>query len=366
MNRTKPTRAYRSTGVRKLTRFGATCAAALLVSTGAVADVSPTDAAAARALFDEGRQLVAQGKAFEACPKFEESQKLDPGMGTLFNLGDCYERIGRTASAWATFLQVATQAKAAAQSERESVARKRADSLAPKLSKLAIVVPSESEVQGLQVSRDGVVIGRGTWGSAVPVDPGVHSVVATAPGHKRWSATVKISQEGGQERVTVPALEPGEGAMPVPVPVPVPAAAASAQAPPPKGPAAPPPKPPEPAKPPSSGKTQRVIGFVVGGAGLATVGIGTYFGIRSRGKLDDSKKFCDGEECWDQAGVDLRHDAVQSQTTGWVLGGIGGALLIGGLVTVLTAPSPKTATGSAASPPSLALGPGGASMRFAW
>ena len=35
-------------------------------------------------------------------------------MGTLYNLSDCYEQIGRTASAWSGFRDVAAQAKAAA------------------------------------------------------------------------------------------------------------------------------------------------------------------------------------------------------------------------------------------------------------
>src|SRR2546430_16366957 len=79
------------------------------------------DPAAAQALFTEAKQLMAQGKYAEACPKFDESQRLDPGMGTLFHVGDCDEHLGKTASAWAAFLEVAAQAKAAGQPARERV-----------------------------------------------------------------------------------------------------------------------------------------------------------------------------------------------------------------------------------------------------
>ena len=64
-----------------------------------------------------------QGKYAEACPKLEESMRLDSGIGTQFNLADCNEHIGKLATAWAGFLDVAAAAKAASQPDREKVAR---------------------------------------------------------------------------------------------------------------------------------------------------------------------------------------------------------------------------------------------------
>src|SRR4051812_10257047 len=72
------------------------------------AQVSPEVRSASVALFDEARRLMADGKFAEACPKLEESQRMDPGIGILFNLGDCYEHLGRTASAWISFRDVAS------------------------------------------------------------------------------------------------------------------------------------------------------------------------------------------------------------------------------------------------------------------
>ena len=105
------------------------------------------------------------------------------------------------------FLQVAGQARAAKQSDREQVARKRGADLEPKLSRLAIVVPPQSEVTGLQVTRDGAPIGRGSWGSGVAVDPGEHVVGASAPGRRNWQMKVVVAKPGATEPVTVPALE---------------------------------------------------------------------------------------------------------------------------------------------------------------
>src|SRR4051812_44001967 len=75
-------------------------------------------AAAAEVLFSDGKRLAQEGNYAAACPKFEESQKLDPGMGTLYRLADCYEHVGRTASAWAAFVEVAGSAKTSGQQAR--------------------------------------------------------------------------------------------------------------------------------------------------------------------------------------------------------------------------------------------------------
>ena len=45
-----------------------------------------SDEAAAEALFLDARARMAKGDYDGACPELEESQRLDPGMGTLFNL----------------------------------------------------------------------------------------------------------------------------------------------------------------------------------------------------------------------------------------------------------------------------------------
>ena len=82
-------------------------AATLALAPAAHAD----DDAPALVLFKEARALVGDGKYAEACPKFEQSLALEVGVGTQFNLADCWEHIGRTASAQKLFLGAAASAK---------------------------------------------------------------------------------------------------------------------------------------------------------------------------------------------------------------------------------------------------------------
>jgi hypothetical protein len=196
----------------------------LATSSVAQAEASQADKITARALFDEGRRLVGEGKHAEACPKFEESRRLDPGIGTMFNLADCLEATGKTASAWSVFLETAARLKAEGGApEKEQAARKRAAALEPKLSKLKIVVPESAQVDGLVVKRDGSPQGRGAWGVSIPVDPGVHVIEAVAPGRRRWVQSIELAKAGADVTVTVAPLELGaEAAGPPVTPMPVP------------------------------------------------------------------------------------------------------------------------------------------------
>src|SRR4051812_15569899 len=92
-------------------------ATALLASSPGALAQSP--AAEAQRLFDEATKLMQDFKPALACPKFEEAQRLDPGMATQFRLAECYEKTGRLAAAFTLFREVAAAARAAKSPERE-------------------------------------------------------------------------------------------------------------------------------------------------------------------------------------------------------------------------------------------------------
>lgn len=325
------------------------------------------DPAAAESLFYSARTLMQQNRYAEACPKLEESLRLDPGLGTQFNLADCNEHIGKVATAWAGFLEVAAQSKATNQAEREKVARKRASALEPRLPKLVVEVSSPP--QGIEVKRDGIAVGAAAWGTAIPVDPGVHRIVASAPGKQKWETTVATS-EGKTARVAVPRELPA-----------APAAVANTSAPTtPLGSAAPPPTPTTSAAaspatdsayfPPPvverPGSTQRTVGWIVMGAGAIGVGVGAGFGLASIGKRDEARNHCSGDVC-DASGVSLRDDAIRNGNISTIATIAGGASVLGGIILVLTAPkgteAPVDRAGKIRALPNVATGGGGFTLQ---
>ena len=158
------------------------------------------DAAVAEALYDQARQLVTEGKLAEACPKFAASFKADAQLGVLLNLADCNEKLGKTATAWVQFRDAVE--RAGKQSDkRVDYAQKRVDALASKLDRLTIAPPAVA-VPGLVVKLDDTDV-TALLGGETPVDPGQHSLVASAPGHAPWQTTVKIDGEGNRASVQI-------------------------------------------------------------------------------------------------------------------------------------------------------------------
>jgi len=351
----------------------ATSTVLLAASLGSPVQAQSTgDPAAARALFAEGRQLAGQHKYDLACPKFEESLRLEYGVGTLFNLADCFEHIGRTASAWARFLDATAGARAAGQAERERLAHERAAQLEPKLSRLTIDVKAQDA--GLEVKRDGQPVGRAAFGTAVPVDPGPHAIEAAAPGKKAWTTRVQVAPNAANVAVTVPPLQDNPTA-----PKPLPAA------PPPAGTpsiagfgssgatAGSTPPPTDTSEKPTggdSGGTQKAIGLVVVGAGVVGVAVGTAFFLSYKSKNDSAIGICAGDAASSCDPGDKSHhdslveDAKRARTAGFISAGIGGAALATGAILFFTAPSASNAGFTAA--PLVAEGVVGAVLRRNW
>jgi hypothetical protein len=258
------------------------------------------DAAASEALFREGRRLMKSRDFAAACPRLEESLRLDPATGTLVNLADCEEQVGRTASAWQHWRAAADRLPAG--DKRRAVAVQRAAALEKVLARLTIEL-APSAPPDVRVKRDGTLLGAPSLGVALPVDPGRHMVVVSANGRQDREIEVTI-QDREQRTVTV---EPGaiETLPAVPTPSAVPASLFAPL----KSDA--PPTPVEVTKP-TSPKSGSVLGYVLLGGGALGLGAAAYFGLGALAARHDAAAACSeasgANRCWADARDALDRD----------------------------------------------------------
>lgn len=304
--------------------------ALLIVSTSGFSSIAhANNAATAQALFEQGRALMASGKYDAACPKFEGSQKLDPGPGTEFNLALCYERSGKTASAWAAYLSAAAAYKATHRPDWELKARERAQALASTLAKLTIVAPSNAP-PNLRVTRDGVDVTASELGSPIPIDPGTHSIEAAASGGTRFRASIDVAP-GKAERVEIVL---GDSAASSAGGVGGAARGANGAT--------------NTAESADGSSSQRTLAFVVGGVGVAGVATGAITGLVAMSENSASKRDCpDSGLCASRSAIDANESARTWATVSTVGFIAGGALLATGIVLFATAPHPARAPASA-------------------
>jgi hypothetical protein len=272
-----------------------------LLSTAALSFATPARAddtrALAETLFREGKELMARKAYDDACPKLAESQRLDPADGTLIALAICHEAQHRTATAWAEFVEAETSSRKSGRADRVKFARARIDALEPLLARLTVQVAASGK--GVEVMRDGLPMSEATWGSSVPVDPGLHVIEATAPGKKPWREQVNIEHDGDRKTVVVPTLEDEAKEL-------LPQAAGHTA-----------PAPPE--------KRSRVPIYAAAGAGVVAVAAGTFFGLEAFARQGDVDRLCPSGVCTNARGFEANDDAkraADASTIAFALGAV--------------------------------------------
>jgi hypothetical protein len=247
------------------------------------------------------------------------------------NLAVCHEAEGKTATAWSEFNDALTLARRDGRADRVELATRHLAKLEPRLSRLTIEVPTEVRVAGLEVKLDGGSVGRPVWGTPVPIDPGKHVVEASAPGRKAWRAEVDLGDGADRKSVTVPSMERApessekngqRGAGP---------AGARREV------------------GSESGAGQRTTGYVIGGIGIAALGVGSFFGLRAYSRWDERNAHCTDAGC-DPTGVEAGDDASRAATYANIGVGVGLVGVAAGTYLVLSAGSGKRSPSAAAHP----------------
>ncbi|WP_433932647.1 hypothetical protein AB3662_00600 [Sorangium cellulosum] len=317
------------------------------------------DAATAELLFQQAIELMKQGKYDEACPRLAESQRLDAGVGTLLYLAACYEKLGQSASAWATYREAADAARRNGQPDREQKAREAVAALEARLSRLLVEVPAASAAPGLSVRRNGQEVSPVLWGTPVPVNPGTYTLEASAPGRLPWSGVVTVDPSGGTVTATVPPLSEAPPAPSAARAAPASAARAAAANVAPAAARVPPAAPPAP--PAAAGMpAQRRVALVVASVGVVGMGVSAGLGFVARARQQDSGAYCDGDLC-DPEGLTIRNQALDVARAGTVVFIAGAAAVAAAGVLWFTSGSPDASAGAR---PTLhvGLGPTGFSL----
>jgi hypothetical protein len=305
----------RATRAARLALAAVTAMIAVILAGGAArADDNKVKAIA---MFDEGQKEMKAGNYEKACKAFEASNRLLPDSGTRGSLARCYTQLGRIASAWTLWRELADTAPTP---ELRSDAATQAKKLEPRLARYTI--KAASPAGGLSVTVAGQPVDLSV-DVPVPIDPGTYPVEATAPGRAAWKGKLTAS-EGKTIEVAVPPLK---------------AAASGAS-------------PGEPSKKQQPvaggggsrpGRGRRILGLALTGIGVGGLAAGGVFGWQARSLNEEAKTICGGsiDSCTpgrtDEAKqkVDDARSAATISTVAFVAGGAAVTL---GLVLYVTAP----------------------------
>ncbi|MBX3190186.1 MAG: hypothetical protein KF819_24375 [Labilithrix sp.] len=280
---------------RRRTRLLVFVGATALSATARAADPPPAQKEA-DALFAEGRELLEKGRYVDACPKLKRSAELSAAVGTLTNLGYCWEQLGRLRSAMDAYGEAEVLASATGDPKRAAFARERLTAIESRAPKLVIRLAPPATAD-IEITRNGATVPRSELDHPVPVDPEDYVIAASAPGHETWRGAIMVRGDGATVTVIVPPL----------------ASARSVALP-----------------PPSPIGARRIAALTLGGAALVTLGAGLATALSAKARYDDAAPHCDDRGC-DEIGASLQGRAVVQGNVATALVGFGIASAAAGI-----------------------------------
>ena len=275
------------------------------------------DDAAAKALFDQGKTLFAEGKYGEACAKLEASFKLSALSSTRGLLGACYEKIGKLASAWAAYRDSAAIADRQGHAERAQAAREKAAELEPKLARVTIDATAVTKTPGIKITIDGAEQPMAAMGSELPIDAGPHVLKAFAEDYKPWQTTIDI-QDGERQKIAIAALvgDPTRRQM-------IEQRVAEERA---------------------IARRRKLIAYGLLGGGGISLGVAITLGTLARSQWQDAKAAgCDSDgNCTTEAGKQAVNGAAFKADVATYVGAAGILLVGAGVFVYVTSPKPRS------------------------
>lgn len=311
------------------------CAAMAVLSGPAHADN-----AKAEELFRQAKKLMADQRYADACPKFEASFDLDPGIGGELNIAKCYEEWGKLARAYRAYVDAEQQARNAGDPRAPKI-RELVVKLQPQVPRLVIKVPKTREFEDVRISIDGMAVSKADLARPYLVDPGPKQIeYALANGTRQTllipierGATKEITLEvpreatagrgtkdtglgsqtkapkdrtGDRKRTRVGADLGKENTVDITSP----------------------------------GRNMRIAGIVTGSAGVVAIGVSTALALSARSKYRSAlDTHCQGvKDACDLQGLKETRDARSSANVATIVFSVGLAATIGGVALYVAAP----------------------------
>jgi len=178
------------------------------------AQVSDADRNAARDLYNEGWSLQQSGRYADALERYQRSLAVFPAPTTAFRIAQCKAALGKLVEAAEEFRAIVNAPLPAGSPPAFATAKSDANvelgKLEPRIPKIQINV-QPAGLQGLVVQVDNVSMPTALVGVPRPIDPGSHTITASAPGYAQSQAQVDVRErQTPMPQVTI-TLQPGGG-----------------------------------------------------------------------------------------------------------------------------------------------------------
>ncbi|MFT3767595.1 MAG: hypothetical protein QM820_19245 [Minicystis sp.] len=278
------------------------------------------DAERAQALFNTGRAAMEGGHYAAACAALTESLGLVVRSNTLFNLAQCEEHEGRLVDAqrhWQQGVELLPP-----QDERLAIARARIEAIGRRVPRLSIQLAGDAP-QETKVTLDGRPIAPAALAQPIAVNPGAHALVVSAPAHAERRLDVTLAE--GEAKTVLLSLS-------------------TAISPPPGG------------TPPVASPGRPVLGWVLGGVGIAGFVVAGVTGGLLVSRHAEIDKACPDKVCT-PAGRRLIDGTGPLDITNAIGWGVGAAGVVSGALVLLI--GGKSAPPRASLVPAVVAGGGG-------
>ena len=304
----------------------------LAAASPASAQRNAQDVAQARVLYGEGMELKTKGDMKGALEKFKGAHALGNTPLTGIELCKAHQALHQPVEAREACLSVGRIGPIPEESQRSKDARVEAAKVAeeekPKMGSIKVVLKGVPAGMTPSVSIDGVQLKEAALGTARPVDPGPHVILASVGGGDQTKASFE-TKEGENREVEVPVVAPAKPVTPT-----------TPQQGQPTGPG------------PQPEKKTNVLAATGIGVGSAAVLVGLIAGGVALSKTGDLSDNCTGKICG-REDWDTRDSASTWAAVSTVSFIVGAVALGAGLVGLAVGPSKSGANTNARQPSKL-------------